>query len=1136
MTIRKTIQWMFVIVLLAAAGGASFLYWFWTRSDELLRQQVEAAIAERAPHWRVKIDRARFDWVRKIHLEDVSIGTQSSPDPALRVQEIVITVDPDALTTSQNVILQRVQLFGPTIYLTRHADGAWSFKDLLPLPESQGLTPEWEIDHLQAAIHFEHPDGTSPTDIGLDDGKLQLVPSGKRQYRAKGDLQVDGLGKIQFDGDVDLAAGSWAFDTTIPGIPLTRDLIAVAEGISDQVRFQRIRLEEALNRLAPPNSEEPTALEQRGIADVATPPPSGTPLNASGLIGVNLQVKRWKPDGELDYRALVKLQQGNISHAALPFPLQDVQGTLYLDNRQFIARNVSARNAATQIRLRNAEWKRGDVHQPLRLEFDVRDLTVDSRLKEHVPAAWKKLFDLLQPAGQIDVEGVLVHDENGKWRPAGIELTAKNGSIAYEKFPYRISEITGTVTQQNDPVRNPGAPTELRLELLGRAGRRPVTARGVVTNPGPELQLALDIGVEQLAINDTFVDACPPGVQKAFRETRLRGTANVMCRLFRPAGPKQKIEWDVDGDVLDGSIEYLHFPYRLSNLTGKVAFRSREGIWHFNGAQGVHGSTRVVASNGEFGMPNSPTGTDLKLVLDVADLELDNDLEQALPPRILKVWKDVAPRGRADKAEVNVHWSPGAPPEINIPKVHIADGSLLLKAFPYGFEDLKGEARYGRHPTDPAKDLIEILDLSGRHDDTQVRTKGRIEFARQDGPTAEWRVTLENLRVDDLLPERPFRRALPEALRSMTDVLNPQGKVSLAGMIDFRGTLRGIDPITAGWDLSAILSQGTLTTGIDLKNVNGSVRAVGTWDGSQPAMRGIIALDSVDVWGHQLTEVRGPFELNGRELIVGSRKMFPENRQQTPPSDNIDPSEHIRAKGFGATFTLDAEAILNESTDYRVKVDMRDGNLRQYAQRYMNGTSNLSGTMDGWVEFVGRGSNPEGIRGTGQLQIRQADLYELPMMVQIFKALSFVPPTTNSAFKYALTTFKIANGQFDFDEIDMVGDAFSLRGRGAAKFDGRLALDFYSEAPKGKFKIPILTEVVFDPLTRGWMGVTVGGTVQAPRAELVAVPQLDAALKQFLGAFPRPGTAPPPLLLPWRAPQRTISVPQLRSQQERTTR
>ena len=111
-----------------------------------------------------------------------------------------------------------------------------------------------------------------------------------------------------------------------------------------------------------------------------------------------------------------------------------------------------------------------------------------------------------------------------------------------------------------------------------------------------------------------------------------------------------------------------------------------------------------------------------------------------------------------------------------------------------------------------------------------------------------------------------------------------------------------------------------------------------------------------------------------------------------------------------------------------------------------------------------------------------------------------------------------------------------MRGRGAAKFDGRLALDFYSEAPKGKFKIPILTEVVFDPLTRGWMGVTVGGTVQAPRAELVAVPQLDAALKQFLGAFPRPGTAPPPLLLPWRAPQRTISVPQLRSQQERTTR
>lgn len=1104
---------MLVIVLMTVSAAGAFSYWFWQRSDELLAEQVRAKIREIAPHWKVDFDRTRFDWVRKVHLYDVLLTAPGETDATLRVQEVVVTFDHDELTKNQNVVLQKVRLIHPVVTLRRDATGEWSWRKLLPIPENRDFTPEWVIEQLQASIVFEQPDGRPTTEIGIEDSNLALVPLGKRQYQVKGNALVSSVGTVHVDGNVHLDEQSWSVVGEVRDLAISHDLLDAAEGVSDRVVSARAQLEETLDRMTP------VALPVERANPASIEPVRG--LELAGALDVNFELRQWKPDADLQYAVRVQLKKGELFHALLPFPLRDLNGTFFVDNSVAIFRNVVCRNAATQISV-DGQFQRAQRDDPLTLSFDVRDLKLDNRLKERLPAEWRKIFNMIQPTGQVDVQSNLVYDGHGNWRPSGLCLTAKGCSLTYEKFPFRVMEVGGTLKQTPDGAG-------LDLDFLGRAGRQPVTARGAIWRPGPELQLNLDVRVDALVVNDGFISACPPKVQKTFDDLRLKGNANVLVHLHRPAGFQQKIRWKVAADVFGASLEYRFFPYRLSELAGRVDFDSQVGIWKFKDAVGMHGPGRVESGTGEYRMPE--TGAEgLSLAVKAIGIELDKDLEQALPPKIQKLWKDVAPAGIVRHADVTVAWAPGKPPEITLPHVEIAEGSILLKAFPYSLEGVSGSVSFGPDRGDelrqaqPHKDRIVLKSISARHDEMRLHTDGHILISRDTDPAAEWTVRLDQLQVYDLFPDRVFRVALPPDLRSVLDVLNPQGKLSFSGMMEFRGTPFPGDPVTSAWDLTAILSQTVLTAGVALKNVNGEVRTDGTWDGKKIDMHGMINLDSLEVWGHQMTKVQGPFQLQDRYLVVGAPSAF-----QPKPPEEKKRERHVTATAFDGNFTLDAEALLNAETQYHVLVELKDGNLRKYAERYLPGVPNMAGRMYGWVDLAGSGPDPASMKGKGQLRIDQAEMYELPLFVQLFDAIakSFrLAAPDKTAFVYALAGFSIANSQFQFNEIDLLGETISMRGRGQAGFDGKLNLDFYSTTPRNQWNIPIVKQILVDPLTNNWVKVEVRGHVHNPIAKTIVGAQFDAAVKSFLGAFNPNNRAVPRLMVPWFTAPPTAFQPQ----------
>jgi hypothetical protein len=125
----------------------------------------------------------------------------------------------------------------------------------------------------------------------------------------------------------------------------------------------------------------------------------------------------------------------------------------------------------------------------------------------------------------------------------------------------------------------------------------------------------------------------------------------------------------------------------------------------------------------------------------------------------------------------------------------------------------------------------------------------------------------------------------------------------------------------------------------------------------------------------------------------------------------------------------------------------------------------------------------------------------------MFRALRLDSPD-RTAFERADLVFNIGNSRFNFETIDLVGNAISLKGRGYVRFDGAMQLDFYSMLARSEIRFPIVHEIA-KKLSRGWVGVKVTGNIGTPQTTIIPVPEFDDAVKQFLGTF---DVAPQPLL------------------------
>lgn len=1127
-TIKLILKTIAFLTLLAVITSAGVFWWLWNRSETFLTDGIKKEIAKSLPEMDVDFERASFDSSGWIRIQNFVLKDQNDQHEILSMPDIRIAIDREAFARFQKIEIMRVRISRPKLTLNRRENGFWDIPEFPDMNvDSKARSAELEIENGTIVLKTEATAWNDPAQVVIKDFSTQVIPSGAQRYTFAGKASAGLAGPLQVSGDVDLKKQSWSIRGNMDELHAGNDLLnlvlayipdlktkihnldvrssgskrnpfdQLAPGKTSPVKF--VNQQRSLNNGSDAPLFQTASLEDkksRGNLE-SNSPQQPTPLKGIDLgtdLLAKLQFELSSDDFKKipDFKISTQIQDGHIVHPRLPFPIYGVQGKVKVESNRVTIDDFQGTNGLTQIKLAG-EMSLGDEsldpENVDQVHLTITDLIVDDRLRAVLPDRKKKLFDELGVSGNANLKVIFYRRGSGPLQVFVSEVELKHCIAKYYKFPYPITSINGTIRQKPRV-----SPPLLIVDVQGKAGRRPVKMTGTISNPGANNEVILKAEATKVSVDDSFRIALQPKVRAYFKEMNIYGEADFKMNFYRPAGPKKPTNVQITSHFRNATFHWAKFPYAISNISGVATF-ANDG-WLLSNLEGVHAGTRIHA-NGSL----TPKDDEeiLRFKFDATDAEFDETLRRAIAassPNTLEAWTQLNPRGNFD-IQVEL-WQPkGQVIDLVVPRLVAKQAEITVKSFPYRLHDVNAVVKKSGND-------IEIQSFSGKHGRTGVKFRGGVNM-NQDF----WVLSMNNLQVDDLIFDHDLKRALPKSLLDGIATLRLNDPISFSsgdkGGVQLKGSIGKNPVVTAAWEGSTILSGSSMYAGLDLKNVRGVIFSSGNVDrNGYVKVDGRIELDSLEVLEYQVANVKGPFHIAGTDLLLGSEKTFLATNANSQQSE-IRTQDRLTGDLFGGTISMDTMARLTSNPAFRSHIVLARAKLENWAKRSGFGQSNTSGVMTGWLDVEGQGNIEETLTGKGQLWITPAKIYELPIFIRLFKALQFVPPD-KTAFKYAFTDFRMLPDRFVFDRINLVGDALSLVGGGHIRFNQLMDLNLVSIIPRNNIPIPILNQIINNPLLRetnkGWVRVQVTGKTTAPDVYVRAgVPILDNALRSMLKNF-----------------------------------
>ncbi len=85
---------------------------------------------------------------------------------------------------------------------------------------------------------------------------------------------------------------------------------------------------------------------------------------------------------------------------------------------------------------------------------------------------------------------------------------------------------------------------------------------------------------------------------------------------------------------------------------------------------------------------------------------------------------------------------------------------------------------------------------------------------------------------------------------------------------------------------------------------------------------------------------------------------------------------------------MDGIIDLKKGSEYEFFGELKDALLEDYAARHIPDQRNMKGVVNGWLFVNGDGDSAAKLKGSGQLLISPAALYEVPVILEMLSALS----------------------------------------------------------------------------------------------------------------------------------------------------
>lgn len=1008
-------RWSTVVCLLIAAALAIRLLGPQT-VGETVRRQICAKLREIYPDLRVTIRRGNFDPHRGMVLEGITFsvpgGVLGRSGPVIaHIDELVASgsMHGDRLKEGKNPFAtNRLRVRGLEINVWPTEGDTFSAEQLLPLPKFGELTPRTDFQDIRVRL-YQGPPQNSARPIEVVCQSATMVQKETPEGTAR---RITATGASEF-------AEKWMVQANLLG---DED-----PTIRLRAKANLVSIDPELLRRLP----KPLAKQCEVVSSVRC------------VANFEASLSKISGDPKIDYLVSTTVIDGVVSHPKLPLPIDSIAGQFDLSPRQLVIRHASAGVGGSSVRLS------GKIEEPITdptadIRLAVSDFRIDRSLVAKLPADLRASWALLQIQGALNVN---LHWRHRLLAPPGTpmelsgELICKGIEANFHRFPFPVTQIVGPISFGDGRIQC----QSLRGQF---GGQTMVCGFDVPMSPklvGPEKSKKkwFEASVDgPIAINDTLIAALTPrgetssGLATFAGQLAPRGSMHVNVARFgndEYGVPHRRLDLRIVG----GHVRYKHFPYPIYNVSGAILTADQEvKISDFSGNNAGGGMVRCNGSMHLATPPatdlsasaalnlDPPDQNDLRLAFNVDDLAMDGRLRAALPTGSQRVWDSIAPAGVLDHVDLELRLVGEQPLAMNVtarqrPREMVTGETLSLRpaSLPYRLDLTSGVVHY-----DGSK--VRIENITGVNDGSRLAASGGC-YAREDG---RWVLAMDVLGGSRLVPDAKLIGSLPESMRGAMRSLQLRGPVNIRGRSELVLPDENYDEPIVNWDLILALEGNRIADGNQVHAIRGEIEVRGRRDAEILRADGMVRIDSMHVYDQQIVGIEGPFQIVDETLTLGSRT-------REGYEDQV-----VHGKLFDGDFGLDGTLQLG-SGDFDIAMSLREASLVSLLLDFGYQAEDLTGALSGTVHLEGNLGTIELLKGDGTARVNGANLYELPLLIQIFNQLR-ISPSPKNAFTDAQMEFSLFADHVTMRELQIWGDLVSLFGGGTLNRRRELDLTF----------------------------------------------------------------------------------------------
>ncbi|MCY2985901.1 MAG: hypothetical protein NTY15_19920 [Planctomycetota bacterium] len=408
-----------VWLLLIAILGLWCYFSLMGRVDGKLTQEIVKLLRKEFPAHFVSVERAHFLAGKSITIEGIRIAkpTDSGLRDVVRCGRIVCSGPIEMIGLVQGQLpVQNVEANDVELCIWPTSEGIFSLQELSsskPLSENLPV-----IDIRSGLIRLGGETGREEREIILHDlrGHAELAPR-----------MVDGR-VMPISANVNASVSSSYFNNVTVRGSINQDKTSWrAAGKVTKLAFSQ--------RLV---GQLPVRLQQYFV-------------HAAGFSGeLDGDFFAGSDQGKIHYKAEAKIADGRLMHPKVPYPLESLSGELFLTNGLMQMRKFRATSGPTSVAL-DCDMHGFAAGAPITAAITVQDLSLDHRLYQALPVPLQDIWQKMGVSGGlVDAQAQLGFDGN-RWIPK-VAVRAKDAGIEPEFFPYPIRNLSGDFLYENDAI------------------------------------------------------------------------------------------------------------------------------------------------------------------------------------------------------------------------------------------------------------------------------------------------------------------------------------------------------------------------------------------------------------------------------------------------------------------------------------------------------------------------------------------------------------------------------------------------------------------------------------------------------------------------------------------------------------